>query len=255
MRKQNIFTVIGIALSFVIAVGGWWMTSELLDRKENDLLSVTGSVHVDTPTPLPIADEKNPDNYEEVIPVWPTLKETEIFNALINWEADGEERPHEPAEGQLNMEQAIDAGKAGLYYFSEQGIIPVGLLEYDVTNAYLCEKLPRGQDAQSLSPYYSYWFITFSSEKMSATLTLNAASGQIWKAKITLLSTDISFADIETEQMLDTFISYLKFDDAKPVRIDDTLSCKSIGDGSLFAIAQKSATNRAIGFFLSTKAR
>jgi len=50
MNKQRIYTTLGIALSFSIAVGGWTLTSMLIDRKSDALLSATGIIRIDTPS-------------------------------------------------------------------------------------------------------------------------------------------------------------------------------------------------------------
>jgi len=237
VNKQNLYTAMGIALSFIIAVGGWVLTSTLIDRKSDTLLSATGSIQVNTPPVSPI--DTNDD--DETPPHRPTLSESEMVKVLQNWEAVIGERPHEPVDGQLNMEQAIDAGKAGLSYFHEQGIIPAELLKFDKTNAYLCEKQPRGQENYTLNPNYSYWTITFSGENRRATLVINAMTGQIWEAAF-------SGAGIaETEKALEAFTSYLDLGEGGSYISDGTISMKSYSDGMLYAIARSYTATTTVG--------
>lgn len=238
VNKRNLYTAMGITLSFIIAVGGWVLTSTLIDRKSDTLLSATGSIHVNTPPVSP----KDTNDDDETPPHRRTLSESQIYKVLQSWEAEIGERPHEPVDGQLSMEQAIDIGKTGLSYFYEQGIIPAELLEYDKTNAYLCEKQPRGQENYTINPYYSYWSITFSGENKRVTLVINAMTGQIWEAAI-------SGAGIaETEKALDAFISYLDFGDGDSYITDGTISIKSYSDGMLYAIARRyTSTTTSVG--------
>ena len=60
----------------------------------------------------------------------PVFTEEQIHEILQNWESSVSEKPHNPIEGQLPMEQAIAVGKADLAFFCEQGIFPVRLAAY-----------------------------------------------------------------------------------------------------------------------------
>lgn len=182
---RGLLTTLGIIFAFLIVFGGWWLTNNLLDKQETAMLSTVGSVKVTAPIDQPVSSGSE-TNY-------PTLTDSEIYMVLNVWEADVDETPHDPKTGQLNMEQAIDAGKSWLAYFSEHLIIPSELTVYDKTNAYLCEinmiadtqliKTPlefRQDDTRSkeeLKPFYSYWTVSFSSEDFNATLIINAATG------------------------------------------------------------------------------
>lgn len=244
MNKQNLYTVLGIALSFIIAVGGWTLTSALIDRKSDALLSATESVKFNMQATIEQGDEETHHNF-------PTLSEGEIAKIILSWESIIEERPHEPVEGQLNMEQAIEAGKAGLSYFYEQDIISGELLEYAKTSAYLCEKQPSGQENHTLNPYYSYWTVTFSSENKRATLVIHAMTGQIWQA---VVSGDIE-SSLETAKLLDVFIAYLNLDANGSFVSDGHITSKSFAGGSLHAIARRGTATTSLsesgssGFF------
>ncbi|MCL2146471.1 MAG: hypothetical protein FWH52_01565 [Synergistaceae bacterium] len=149
-----------------------------------------------------------------------TMTVQDIYQVLLNWEAAGNERAHEPSKAQLTMEQAINAAKSGLIYFKEQGVIPGEILELDFekTNAYLCQNQTLEQMSQFLDPVYSYWTVTFAGERMNAALTVNAVTGQIWKANITIPDSAAYFENQYAKQTLNSFISYLKMNS------DDKLS-------------------------------
>lgn len=249
--KQNLYTVVGVALSFVIAFGGWALTSELINRKADALLSVTGSVKVPTAPPTGTG-EKPGDSDEETDYVWPKLTESEIVAVLQNWEAGGRERPHEPTEGQLSMEQAIDAGRTGLFYFSEQGIIPAELLDNSKINAYLYEYQPSGQGTGLLDPFYSYWTVSFSGESMDVSLTINAVTGQIWKADLSF--SGINSNELKGEQVLYVFTSNLELSSADSIKTTGNITSKGFSDGLFYAVVRvESGVKSKITMYLSTR--
>lgn len=207
MNKQLVYTVMGVVLSFIIAISGWLLTSMLIDKKSDALLSTTGVVQVNAPS-IPKDADNMPDTSEETVEL-PKLTDKEILSVLQNWDTPGHEQLHEPVDGQIDIEQSIDAGKAGLSYFYEQGIIHEPLHENAKINAYLFKNHPNGAGTQTLKPYYSYWIISFTGENINAILTINAVTGQIWKADITLSNSDILFNAVYANNTLKSFVSYL----------------------------------------------
>lgn len=220
MIKQRIFTVLGIAFSLLIVFGGWKLTSNLLLHHETKLLLAVKSVKVISPvsTPETPSSETN----------YPTLTESELYKVLNLWELGTGEIPHEPRAGQLTMEQAITAGKEGLTFFSEYGMLTSELTAFKKTNAYLCESkldspqlIPIYQEMEpedirsneELAPFYSYWTVSFSSDNVNATLIINAATGQIWKAKMEYPIAAIDFGKLDDKTLGRAFIDYLGFDE------------------------------------------
>ena len=239
MNKQKTFTAAGIALSFIIAIGGWGLTSMMIDRKSEALLSVTGITYVDVP---PQPTSINHDTENSTLQERQTLTDEDIYNVLLNWEASGNERAHEPTDTQLSMEQAIEAAKSGLEYFGEQGVIPIKIFEqeFEKINAYLCQNQTVGQASEFLDPIYSYWTVVLTGESTHATLVLNAVTGQIWSADIVISSPDAFFEHEDTRKVLNTFVSYLGMnsdDDNTSVGIyrNDSVAYTNIADSMIQA--------------------
>lgn len=250
--KQNFYTAIGIALSFLIAFGGWIVTRELLDKKEKALFAVTGSIQVNTPIITAAETSKNQDGEESIETEYisPKLTDSQITSVLQNWENDGVERPHEPMVGQLNMEQAIEAAKDGLKFFYEQGFIPENFHdEYNKINANLCVKQLGDQRTQTFEPYYSYWTVLLTGDKTNSQLIINAVTGQIWRADVTLLPQSGKYYKIETdersmEHIVDSFISYLDLgSNADTFKTSKNTVSKDIANDSFYVIAQKNDMN------------
>lgn len=216
MNRQIILTIIGIALSFAIASGGWILTSIMIERKSEALLAIAGMTPVSEFAVNQQAEEPA-DTHEDKIEVEkkerPRLTDQEMAYVLANWTAGGSEQAHEPMRTQLSMEEAIDAAKSGLLLFSERGHISqetlADMLETEKISAYLCQNHVSGQSAQFLDPIYSYWTVTFTSDWMAMVFTINAVTGQVWKAGITFYALITSFEQEDAMYILNTFAAYL----------------------------------------------
>ena len=174
MIKKNVLTAFGIILSFGIAVGGWLATSWLIDRESYRLLSGTSSFVVDVPTIEVVYTNSEDDEPYIVL----GLTENEIVSILRNWEMTENRRPHEPAAGQLNMEQAIAAGREGLDFLYNHNVLPTDMYGFNSVSAILSQNVPQGEVFLPLR--YSYWEVTFRTQRISVEMTINAVTGQIW---------------------------------------------------------------------------
>jgi hypothetical protein len=217
LSKQALYTTLGIAVSFAVAFGGWTFVNGLINTKSDTLLSVTGDIYVS-------ASRVEEESEEE--PLFPTLSDYEIAAVLQSREMEWiYEQPHEPIEGQLSMEQAIRAGEEGLNYFIEQGVIPLEFSDrgFSRVNAHLSQYLERtrSQEVQMLEPFYSFWSIAFSSERLSVEFDINAVTGQIWSAEIGFTSSDKELMLPKVNEMLDSFTGYLNLESGSWVEITD----------------------------------
>lgn len=260
MNKQGIYTAVGITLSLMIAFGGWILTNTLLDKQETVLLSKTGSIYVPAglKTTAGSANDANsnlpPKTKTELLPNETKLEEGVMAKILANWNApQSYARPHDPVEGQLNMEQAITAAKNGLSYFSTQGIIPPELLENEFTRtkASLWENHPAFKENPSdprvrvsieLPPAYSYWVITFDNEKLNVRLMLNAVTGAIWRADIVSYQAETTFTDLDVVEMIEIYAAYLGLDGGGTLNFNETWASKGFAGDIISVTAIKKGT-------------
>lgn len=214
MNKKNILTTAGMLLSFTIAIGGWILISKLIDMESKRLLSHTLHVTTNTLETPPANPTNNSDDVpddESAIPLArPYLTTDEIAAVLWNWDSPGVEMPHEPTSEQLNMEQAIEAGKEYLSFINELTIFPDKSLQF--IKAYLFQNLPPGEYGQFLSPEYSYWKVAFANETMSIDMVINAVTGQVWKIEIDLLQYTVELNDTDILNALTEFSAFLDTD-------------------------------------------
>lgn len=99
--KGKICTAVMVAVSFGIVLGGWFLTRKLLDKKEEEFLSGTGSVSLRYEQTALLAQEEAQEKAN-------AFKEQKIPEALMKellmlWDYAGKEMPHEPKEEQMNM--------------------------------------------------------------------------------------------------------------------------------------------------------
>ena len=188
MNKRNILTVMGIALSFIIATGGWILTSGLIELRSTNLMTATGVTPIAMPTAIP-PPPQNDNEYD--YPYIALLTEHEIVSILQNLAATGREIPHEPTQEQINMEQAIQIAENWIVFLVTQLNWFEEIFYFENAIAQLTQN--RQRDGSFLLPSaYSFWTVRLSNRHLSVIMFINAVEGQVWKTEITVnVHTDI----------------------------------------------------------------
>lgn len=174
-------------LSFGVVLGGWYLARTLLEQRQKEFLAGTGEILIQSPETALLSVETQENAVTEVAAGIPfqgeALTEEMMAKVLDVWERGGRAIPHEPKKGQMNMEQAIEAGKEWIAVMAEQGIIPFERVEngFDHITARLCTLEVQVDFDESL---LSYWSIQFLAYDVEVRLTIHAVSGEIWIAKI-----------------------------------------------------------------------
>jgi len=193
MRKNKIGTMLVFLISLVIVIGGWFLTKALLDQKRAEFLGKRGQISLqpsDSASFLAEGQESNVSGKGDGAAfLGEAVSEEMMAKVLAVWESGGREKLHEPKPGQMDMEQALEAGKSWINTMTEQGIIPEKLAEgsYDTIAARLCSVDTRVDFDERL---LSYWSLYFAKDEITVTLVVHALSGQIWKASIFLWEED-----------------------------------------------------------------
>jgi len=200
MIKKYALTAVGMILAFAIAIGGWVLTSRLIDIEADRMLYETMSFAVETPA-LPATEPvyMHHDS-EEIHAVEPlSLTSDEIVSIIRNWnwiEHLGYWSPvtgmwresvyarwHEPSAEQITMLQAIEAAREMQAFLHERNILPRGVFHAS-PRVYLRQNVPPGDPF--LPPGYSFWTINFTNEYVDVRFIINALTGQVWDVEINL---------------------------------------------------------------------
>lgn len=195
MSRGRIYTVIMFLTAAGMIFGGWFFTAKLLMDREVRFLGSTGKAAVRSEEIGLFADgslsgaqerEKEQAAAQEEFQ-GQEISEYERALVLAVWEYGGRQLPHEPMAGQMNMKQAIDAGKKWVKDMAQIGVYTDELsgCNFDATKAELCTIDTQLRTSLDES-MYSYWNLWFIKDGVSVELTIHAASGEVWKAKISV---------------------------------------------------------------------
>lgn len=196
MKKSKRYTFWAFVLSFLVVFGGWFVTAGLLKQRETKFLAGMGAVELQSSQIALFTESGSQGGEQGSAPA--TMQEafhgvdmTESARMLVLcvWEYGGSEQPHEPREGQMNMEQAIDAGRGWIRSVAGYGNIPAELAkcDFDKISATLCtiDSQLILSDLDDL--LLSYWTVRFAGSDGTVTLKIHAASGEVWQAQIASL--------------------------------------------------------------------
>lgn len=242
MNNSKIYVLFVFLLSFGVVVGGWFLTKALLSQKQEEFLDRTGQIALQlTETSLLLADqseEADEDLTEDTLFQGQSLSEEMMAEVLAVWESGGNELPHEPKKGQINMEQAIDAGRNWITIMAECGIVPEELAEcdFDKVTARLCTMDAQVDFDDSL---LSYWLVQFTENDVAVSLTVHAASGEIWKAGLSMKSSDSLFGKYSHEEMLEIAFPFINRGNKVTVNLINNASCEIMPGGLIYAAVKE----------------
>ena len=198
--KGKIYTAVMVAVSFGIVLGGWFLTRKLLDKKEEEFLSGTGSVSLRYEQTALLAQEEAQEKAN-------AFKEQKIPEALMKellmlWDYAGKEMPHEPKEEQMNMEQAIETGKQWITVLAEHEIVPGTLKDgdFDKITAQLSTVETQTRLDERL---LSRWTLEFMKDDVDIKLMIHAMSGEVWYASISMMAYSSQAYEYSLEEILD----------------------------------------------------
>jgi len=235
--KQRILTAIAVVFSLLIVFGGWLLTNELLDRQHLSLVNTVHSVSVKEP----------PEAELGAVPTKVTLSTREIANILKVWQSSQRQHYHDPYDGQLTMEEAINAANSGVSYFCENGALPKEILASDFTqtSAFLYDVQVTRQAPAGVSPApdpaYSFWSVSLSNRDVAVNLTLNAQTGRIWLADISSSSQGVDFNGQKALDVLKQYEAYLGLSGGGGLRSDEAYASKSYDNNQIGIIVNKRA--------------
>lgn len=206
---KKVITLGGIFLAFVIAIGGLFIMQGMIHERGDALLSESGSVKA-----APIVDDadRNTDDAEPT-----TLSQMEIIQILHSLESKETEQPHEPMQGQISMENAIEQAKEWTNHFYTQYLDEetTDTLNYIKINSKLCIKQNSEIVGNSSEVLNSYWTVILETDEIRTEIVMNAVTAQVFRATVTSSSAAYDFSKIDLERLLEDYISSFHINQSK----------------------------------------
>lgn len=176
MNKSFQYTILTLLLALVFAFGSMAGMNLILEAREKQILTERGKAVIEAP--VRAWQEWETDEEEENNGCALTLKQ--VRDVIESWDHRTGEVIHDPVERQISMEQAIEQGKAWLASMDK------GRDEIYSVSAVLGVGKQDGQAMGQVEPYYSFWTIRFTNQRINTTVYLNAVTGNVWGAEIIL---------------------------------------------------------------------
>lgn len=232
MSRGKIYTLLIFCLSFGVVFGGWFLTKKMLDRKEAEILAEKGQISVQIANVDVSEKDPSAEYFEGEV-----LKEDVIAEVLAVWNIGGHEVFHEPMAGQMDMEQAITAGRDWIDMLANRNILPGYLSEcsFDETSAVLCSLDSHVSLEKEL---ISYWKVTYVEGDVEIELTIHALSGQVWYANISMNEDKMLYGTCSDEEILSIAFPFLTSDKAGVVVGNSTIY-KISEEGNVYATLKR----------------
>lgn len=184
---KNKYTFITLLAAFAFIIGSMAGMNFILKIREEHLLKESGEVMMESPVLAwqgygNSAENQKEEDADGAVQV---LTMEQIEDAVRSWNERKGELLHNPVEGQISMEEAIAAGEEWL---AKMGFTKDGKEDAEVyhVKATLGMGVTETNTKTQKEPYYSFWTIGFANESKYITLYLNAVTGGVWGADISL---------------------------------------------------------------------
>jgi uncharacterized protein YbjQ (UPF0145 family) len=207
MNKARKYTLLTVILAVVFIFCSMTGMNLILHIRERQLLTESGRIVMDTPvSSWQAVDSKDEGETGEnaVVDRETTTLTTEQIEEVINgWNQRTGVTVHSPVNGQISMEDAIATAQRWL---DEMKLNDNGQeRDPDVTSmsAVLGVATQEIVEGVQLEPYYSIWTVQIQSESIKAEIYINAVTGNVWGAEITLYE---AMAEKGRDNRLQTFV-------------------------------------------------
>lgn len=182
MNKTYKYTLLTLFLAVVFVVGSMEGMNFILQVRERQFLSENGRIVVEAPVrawqeQAGGMEGENGENSQERY----VLTVEQMEEVISSWD-ESTTVIHDPVNGQISMEEAMRAGKEWLAEMGMAENVDAGAHSMYATLSIM----QKGSGEIQLEPYYSFWFVQYSSQSIIAYLYINAVTGRVWNAEITL---------------------------------------------------------------------
>ena len=184
MNKTYKYTILTLFLAVIFVFGSMEIMNFILRARERQFLSERGRVLVEAPVRAwqegdSGEEGENGENSQEGY----VLTAEQMAEVIRHWDGRMAVTVHNPVNGQISMEEAVKAGEEWLAGMGMEGNADD---ETHSMYARLSTAVQKESGGAQLEPYYSFWFVRYSSQSMIAFLYINAVTGKVWNADVTL---------------------------------------------------------------------
>lgn len=183
MKKTYKYTFLTTFLALAFIFGSMAAMNFILYIREDQFLSESGMAVVESPVRSWQGWEDEPDEKKDGERY--SLTTVQVRDAMESWNQRLGETLHDPVEGQVSMKEAVREG--------EEWLISMGIGETQraedrlrLVKAVLGVGTQKGSSKVQMEPYYSFWTVHFSGSYTDAVVYLNAVTGRVWRAEVTL---------------------------------------------------------------------
>lgn len=200
MKKTYKYMFLTILLALVFIFGSMEGMNIILQIRENQLLSESGIAVIESPVRAwqgraDVTDETDENADEERY----SLTTLQVKDVVERWNNRQGEILHNPVEGQVPMMEAVREGEEWLKLIGMKEEVYGTDPELNFVRATLSVGMQEDALSTPLEPYYSFWTVHFSGSYLDAVLYLNAVTGRVWSARITLY--DNSLRELPYEKL------------------------------------------------------
>lgn len=201
---KRILSILVFFIIVIILFGTFLIFSFLLEKKETNLMSKTGTIELSNSFV-----KSNANDISLVNIIQNSLNS--FYSIPIS---------HKPFENQLSKEEALKVYKSTVTEFIKKGIIlDIPNIEEKIENEenFFIDLETRSDDNYQFDPSNSTWSILYRDDKFYIYMRLNAITGYV-------LRLSVIYADNEEElinntraieEILELYLEYLKLDDLK----------------------------------------
>lgn len=184
MNKAYKYTVLTFLITFAFVIVSMVGMKFILQEREKQLLTESGEMVMEAPVRAwqEWEDQEDKNSSGEKY----SLTAKQVKDAMESWDNRKGVTLHNSIEGQISMEKAIEAGEEWLAEMEAEE----NAQEIDMGMNFVRATLGVGEQKRDsgipLEPYYSFWTVQFSSQDIEAVLYINAVTGRVWSAELTL---------------------------------------------------------------------
>lgn len=234
MKKTYKYTFLTMFLALAFIFGSMAAMNFILYIREGRLLSESGMAVVESPVRPWQGWGEEPDEKDDGKRY--SLTAVQVRDAMERWNKRLGETLHDPVEGQIPMEEAVQEG--------EEWLISMGIGEGEAqgaddglkfVKAALGVGIQKGSSKVQLEPYYSFWTVHFSGSYTDAVLYLNAVTGRVWRAEVTLYDNLPEELPCEKLECFVEMAGLKVTDDAAEINEEKTQAILVVEGGLLYA--------------------